>query len=146
MAQVLSLGSLDTYNDYDFTLVGIVSAARPHTLAWGINRQLGIRLKKAEDILFNFKDGSGMSISNYLFDTEYTTVELLGNRAVEFEGITKPYLLPELKEYDYFFKFGGDSDLFALDELMEDFKRVSQIQYVIRHEVSELASRDNLIT
>ena len=107
MAHVLSLGSLDTYSDYDFTLVAIVSSVRPHKLVWGINEGLEIRLKKSEDILFDFKDGSGMKISSYLFKTEHTTVELFENRAVEVTGKTKPYLLPELKEYDYFFKFGG---------------------------------------
>jgi hypothetical protein len=146
MGHVLSLGSLDTYNDYDFILLAIVSSARPHKLVWGINEGLEIRLKKAEDILFDFKDGSKMSISNYLFETEHTTVELFENRAVEVKGITKPYMLPELKEYDYFFKFGGNSDLFVLDELMEDLKSVPLIQYVTQQEVGELTSRDNLIT
>ncbi len=146
MAQVLSLGSLDSYSDYDFTLLSIVSSVRSHKLVWEINERLEIRLKKYEDILFDFKDGSGMSISNYLFETEHTTVELFENRAVEVKGINKPYLLPELKEYDYFFKFGGNSDLFVLDDLLEDMKSVSSIQYVTEQEVGELTSRDNLIT
>ena len=146
MAQSLHINRLDISYDYEFDLIAIVSSAKEYTLAWHINRCLEIDLKKHTDIEFNFTKGRKMLISNYLFETEHSTITLYLNKAVESEKNNKPYLLPELKEYDYFFKFEGDSDLFVLDDLIKRLKTIDAIQYLKLIEVDNLPSKDNFIS
>lgn len=145
MSSTNLIGKLDVSYDYDFDLIGLVASVKEYKLAWMINQVLEINLVKEDDLEINFRKGESLVISNYIFETEYSIITLYVNKSVNPQKNNKPYLLPELKEYDYFFKFEGDSDLFANTDLVETLKGIDVVQFASLIDVEELPSRDNVI-
>lgn len=130
--------------DYDFILIGLVSAAREFKLAWQINEYLKIGLKKEVDLEYDFLKGYKIFISNFIFETEYSSFRLLKNRSVEFLNVQKPFLLPELKNYDYFAMLDGDFAYHAAENLSL-LKEVPAIQLIKPINVETLPSKENLL-
>ncbi|MBX9853608.1 MAG: IPExxxVDY family protein, partial [Cytophagaceae bacterium] len=83
--------------DYDFEILAIISSVKDYKLAWGLNKSLNINLSKSNDICLDFIKEGKLLISNFIFETEYTTFRLLKNKANDApKGMSKPFLLPEL--------------------------------------------------
>jgi len=131
--------------DYSFKMLGIISSAKEYKLAWNINQLLKIHLIKAEDINLQFQKDCNILVSTYLYFTEYSQVRLLKNKSIEFSNIAKPYLIPELKDYDYFIHIIDEGGIFDEEWMKEQLQTCSAIQYIKVIDVTELKSKDNLI-
>lgn len=131
--------------EYNFTLFAIISTVKEYKLAWRLNKNLELELYKEKDILFEFQKGGKMEISNYMYETEYSYVRLLKNKPTEFSNIQKPYLLSELKDYDYFIQFEGEIGEFDEKSFREALQRLNEIQYVMHVSVDNLKSKENLL-
>lgn len=130
--------------DYDFVVVGLVSSVKEFKLAWYINAFLGINLSKTKEIEYDFLKDCKISISNFIFETEYSSFRLLKNRSVAFLNTNKPYLLPDLKNYDYFALLNGK---FA-DCQMENLKKLKEIpivEMVRLIDVNKIKDKENLL-
>src|SRR5436190_16147971 len=95
--------------EYDFDVLAIISSVKDYKMAWAINKLLDINLCKTEDISLDFVRDDRLLLSNFIFETEYTTFRLLKNKSYEVGRSSKNYLLPELKDYDYLIKISGES-------------------------------------
>jgi hypothetical protein len=84
-------------------------------------------------------------IINYNFETEYSNFRLIKNKSCEFANIASPYLIPELKEYDYFIQLQDESGFFGISSIMEKLKNINGIEYIKLIETENLKSKDNLI-
>jgi hypothetical protein len=131
--------------DYSFKMLGIISSAKEYKLAWNINQMLKMHLVKSEDINLQFQNDCNILVSTYLYSTEYSEVRLLKNKSIEFTNIAKPYLIPELKDYDYFIHILDEGCIFDEFWIVEQLKSCNSIQYIKVIDVSELKSKDNLI-
>lgn len=131
--------------DYSFKMIGIISSAKEYKLAWSINQLLKIHLIKADDINLQFQNDCNILVSNYLYLTEYSQIRLLKNKSIEFTNIAKPYLIPELKDYDYFIHILDEGCIFDEEWIKEQLQDCGSIQYIKVIDVSELKSKDNLI-
>lgn len=132
--------------DYDFHLIGVIGQLKEYKLAWYVNDLFDLELFKNEDLEYEFLKGDSMLISNYFFQKEYDSVRLLKNRAIESENMSKPFLIPEMKDFDFFLQIEGESDLEDLIPNLEDtLKSIPNILYVSQIDVEHLKSRDNLI-
>lgn len=131
--------------DYDFEIFALISSAKPHKLAWSINKTFNIHLRKAEDLCLDFIKESKIIITNFLFETEYGEFRLLKNRPCEMVNASRPFLLPELKDYDYIIKSGGEAPLFPGNDILDNLRNLPEIQYVQQIEVINLKSKENLI-
>ncbi len=131
--------------DFDFEVIGLITSLKGHKLAWCINNQLRIDLKKEEDVNIDFLKEGKLVIINYVYNTEYSNFLLIKNKSCEFINIASPYLVPELKEYDYFIRLQNENkDLNALS-IIEEIKKISGIEYIKEIETENLKSKDNLI-
>ncbi|MFN3405719.1 MAG: IPExxxVDY family protein [Cytophagaceae bacterium] len=131
--------------DYDFDVLALISAVKAHKLAWLINKLLNIQFCKAEDLCFDFVKESKLVITNYIYEREYGSIRLIKNKSCEFENTSKPYLIPELKEYDYFIQLHGEVKLFEPEDVIEKLKPLTLIQYIKKIDVNHLKSKENLI-
>lgn len=131
--------------DYNFEVLAIITSVKDYKLAWAINKSLSINLCKAEDICLDFVKDSRLLISNFIFETEYTTFRLLKNKSYDFVKIPKPYLLPELKEYDYIIKISGESTSLNAFNTMDKIKDLPVVEYIKEVDVPNLKSKENLI-
>lgn len=130
--------------DYDFVLIGIVAAFKEYKLAWLLNKYLKIELKKSDDLEYNFLKGCKLIISNFIFETEYISFRLLKNKSVDFYGAIKPYLIPELKQYDYLILLNRDYADVNTDYFTE-IKKIPYLELVIILDANILPSKDNLL-
>jgi hypothetical protein len=131
--------------DYSFKMLGIISSAKEYKLAWSMNQLLKIHLIKADDINLQFQNDCNILVSTYLYLTEYSQIRLLKNKSIEFTNIAKPYLIPELKDYDYFIHILDEGCIFDEEWIKEQLQDCGAIQYIKVIDVSELKSKDNLI-
>jgi type I restriction-modification system DNA methylase subunit len=106
---------------------------------------LNISLAKEPDLEYNLTKGRRFLVSNFLFDAEYSSFRLLKNKAVEFENVSKPFLLPELKYCDYLLRLEGEFSEEYLQHIMLKIKELNIIQHVEVLNVSNINSKENLL-
>lgn len=131
--------------EFDFSLLALISPAKDYKIAWHLNKTLNLHLCRAKDLCLQFPKQGKIYISNFIFEKEYGSFRLLKNRALGFENISKPYLLPELKDYDYFIMVRDEAEIWNPGELSENIKRIPLVQFVKQVNPENLKSKENLI-
>ena len=136
---------LEAEFEYDFSLFGIISVLKEYKLAWLLNNILDVQLDKANDIEIEFLKSQNLTISNYLVETENSSLRLLKNKSMDQLGDNPAFLLPELKRFDYFMIIQGFEDTFSNQVLKQKISSIPGIQYVQIFSLESLKSRENLI-
>ena len=136
---------LEVEYDYDFDLFGLVSSSKEHKLAWALNKCFNIRLVKQQDLNYDFFNKGRLVISNYLHCTQHSTFRLLRNKSVDLSTLKKPFLMPDIKEYDYLIQISGALSDFYQQELLNRFKLVPIIQYANKFDPNSLKFKENLM-
>ena len=136
---------LEVDYDYEFDLFGLVSSSKEHKLAWSLNKSFNIRLIKQQDLNYDFLNKGRLVISNYLHMTEHRTIRLFRNTSVDLSTLKKPFLVPDIKDYDYIIQITGAAEEDSQQELLSRFKRVPLIQYVQKFDPNSLKFKENLM-
>lgn len=137
--------TLDVEYDCDFDLFGLVSSSREHTLAWTLNRALHLRLVKQQDLIYDLLSRGRLVISNYLHATEHYTLRLLRNRSIDPSALKKPFLAPDIKEYDYLLQVSNGSGPLAANELLARLTGLAEVQLVSQFDPNDLKFKENLL-
>lgn len=144
---------LDIEYDFDFDVIGVVSALSPYQLAWNINQSLKIDLVKEQDITIDFTRKS-IAICNYLYREKYSYFRIIRNKSMEerttspgelFEIARSEYFLPELKKYDYIVLVEGNIRKLYTDEIIDRLHQISKIQLITPIDLDDIRDKDNLI-
>ncbi len=130
--------------DYDFELFGIISPMKEHKLAWHFEKALDFIFLRKEEFELDFLKEGRLVISNYLYEEEYSSMRLLKNKAWESEKIS-PYLIPELKQFDYFLMI--KESILDLDqgELLKTIRSIPNLLLIQDVNIDSLKSKENLI-
>ncbi len=134
---------IDDYIDFD--LIGIVSSDKDYKLVSRLNNALGVDLQRVDDSELVVGKNGKLLISTFKNDNENFEITVYKNKTEDFLSTNKPFLIPELKEYDYFLKFGGESDLVTKEEIIEGLKNINSVQLYREIDVENLGSKYNLI-
>ena len=137
--------TLDVEYECDFALFGLVSSTRDYTLAWTLNRALRLRLIKQPELLLNLVSQGRLVFTHYLYATETLTLRLLRNRSVAPSALKKPFLAPDIKEYDYLLAVSNGSGSLADDALLEQLGALEAVQYVCQFDPNTLKYKENLM-
>ncbi|MBC8083268.1 MAG: IPExxxVDY family protein [Hymenobacter sp.] len=137
--------TLDVEYECDFDLFGVVSSSREHTLAWQLNQVLRLRLVKQQDLLYDLLSQGRLVISNYLHTTEHFTLRLLRNRSLDPSVLKKPFLAPDIKEYDYLIQVSNGSGMLAADALLPRLAALPVVQYACQFDPNTLKFKENLL-
>ena len=137
--------TLDVEYECDFALFGLVSSTRDYTLAWTLNRALRLRLIKQPELLLNLVSQGRLVFTHYLYTTETLTLRLLRNRSVAPSALKKPFLAPDIKEYDYLLAVSNGSGSLADDALLEQLAALEAVQYVCQFDPNTLKYKENLM-
>ncbi|MEO9869698.1 IPExxxVDY family protein [Ekhidna sp.] len=129
----------------DFDLFGLVCNKKEYKLAWHINEAMNISLIKQEDVKIEYADNTAILISNFIYETEFQTIELLQNKLVGGGNVKNQLLLPELKQFDYLMKFKDQTGELTTGNVNVIFKEISIIEYAIRLNFDTLKSKENLL-
>ena len=131
--------------DYNFELLGLISATKEYKVAWGLNQQLKINLGKEPDLELAFSGEKRILISNYLHLTPHGEIRLFKNRAVEVINSDNYYLAPELAHYDFIFMLNDPVGSYDTAHLKEQIRQIANIEYVAEIDVQQLKSKDNFL-
>ena len=137
--------TLDVEYECDFALFGLVSSTRDYTLAWTLNRALRLRLIKQPELLLNLVSQGRLVFTHYLYATETLTLRLLRNRSVAPSALKKPFLAPDIKEYDYLLAVSNGSGSLADDALLAQLGALEAVQYVCQFDPNTLKYKENLM-
>jgi hypothetical protein len=137
--------TLDVEYECNFDLFGVVSSSREHTLAWQLNQLLRLRLVKQQDLIYELFSQGRLVISNYLHATEHLTLRLLRNRSLDPSVIKKPFLAPDIKEYDYLIQVSNGTGKLAPEMLVTELAALPVVQYVCQFDPNSLKFKENLL-
>jgi hypothetical protein len=154
---VSKIHCIDFEFDHDYLLIGIHSTLDDYRMAYFLNQNLDIQLRRYKDDL-DF-ELSNCSFPLYKFEDEsaFTSWSLISNKYVFTENVlvdggnlfpeqTKiSYLIPEKKQVDYFIKIYGLSDDKAFSTMLNHINKMNHIMASYAIDPLELKSRDNLI-
>lgn len=141
----MSKNRLSVEYDFGFDLIAITASVKEYKLAWNLNQELGINLNKLENIEIVFLEHKLMSISNFTSKTAHQTIRLIKNRAENHVEKFNAFLIPELRNSDYFILVEDESDTFDLNSFMAKIKQIPFMQFVVSVEAATLKSKENLI-
>ena len=137
--------TLDVAYECDFALFGLVSSTRDYTLAWTLNRALRLRLVKQPELLLNLFSRGRLVFTHYLYATETLTFRLLRNRSSAPSTLKKPFLAPDIQEYDYLLAVSNGSDALADEALLHQLVALDVVQYACQFDPNSLKYKENLI-
>lgn len=132
---------LDIEFDFDFSLFGISSHVANYRLAWGMNKLFEIKLERIDDIDLSFDLNKKGNFSLYRSDDDesYTTFHLLSNRS------DVGYLIPELKQIDFFVQYWGPMSQKELVSFKDELREIPSVLATIQIDPMQLKSRNNLL-
>ena len=130
---------------FDFELLGIVSPIREYRMAWLVNQELELNLVKADDLELEFLNSEKLEIAQYFLSLPHGFIQLLKNKALN-SSQQLAYLIPELKNLDYFLLVQDETEQLDLSNFMEKLSRNPLVQSIVRIDISKLKSKENLLT
>ncbi len=130
---------------YDFELLGLVSPVKDYKMAWLINRDLQLGLRKEVDLELEFVTSPNLKISQYFLSLPHGFVQLLKNRALNSTNQVS-YLVPELKSMDYFLLVQDETFQISIDTFVQELSKNQFIQNVMKLDIEKLKSKENLLT
>lgn len=142
---VMKTFTLDVEYECDFTLFGLVSSTRDYTLAWALNRALRLRLTRQAELQLDLLSGDRLVFAHYLHITESLTLRLLRNRTVAPSNLKKPFLAPDIKEYDYLLTVSNGTGVLADEELLRQLTTLAPVQHACQFDPNTLKYKENLI-
>lgn len=134
---------LDIDYDYSFPLWGIVSDVIEYKLAFWINDYLKINLARQPNQTIALNNHKSLTVLHFLEKTQHVTFRLIKNKLLQPHH--QLFLVPELKNVDYFFIMEDDTGNVDPALIYEKLRSVSMIQHVMELEVEKLKSKDNLL-
>ena len=78
-------------------------------------------------------------------ETEHQTVRLILNKSENINEQYGPFLIPELKNFDYLLVLENESNTFDENAFINNTKQIPFVQFAIKVDLQTLKSRDNLI-
>ena len=130
---------------FDFELLGIVSPIREYRMAWLVNQELELNLVKVDDLELEFLNSEKLEIAQYFLSLPHGFIQLLKNKALN-SSQQLAYLVPELKNLDYFLLVQDETEQMDLSNFMEKLSRNPLVQSIVRIDISKLKSKENLLT
>ena len=148
--------SFDFEYDHDYILIGIHTTLNDYRLAYFLNKELKLFLKRSEDDLDFLSKNCSFPFYLYEDEASFITWSLISNKFISvntvqsndnlFNEETKTrFLIPEKKKVDYFIKISGYIKDENLEHIISKIKETEKIitSYIIDPYL--LKSRDNLI-
>jgi hypothetical protein len=153
---------LEEFDEIDYQLIAIHSTLEDYRLAYYINQNLPINLKKGScNIQISNKEGE-TQFTRFIFeDSKDIAWNLVQNQNDVFvpsqnsnQGLfaesnnkfsTKIYLIPEFKKVDYFLKIENGEVKIDVTKITNSIKKIDRVSTVYTVEVEKIKSKNNLI-
>lgn len=154
---------IDEFDDIDYQLIAIHSPLDDYRLAYYINQNLPINLKKSHcNITVSYKNAE-TQFTRFIFEDEkknmswnlvQNTNHILTSSQNNNQGLfadsdnefsAKIYLIPEFKKVDYFLKIENTNDLIDISIISNQIKKINNVTTVYPVDAENIKSKNNLI-
>jgi hypothetical protein len=153
----------DDFNEIDYQLIAIHTALEDYRLAYFINQKLPINLSRDKDeIQISIEEGETKFSRFYYYDKENKiSWNLIQNKNeviqqkkdnsqnlfsnLKMEVSTKVFLLPELKNVDYFLKIENIEESLNISKIELLLNTIENISKAYKVEITKIKSKNNLI-
>lgn len=127
--------------DLDFVLIAITSSLKDYRLAFKINRHISKDFARIEDLSVPLASSGHSFFSRYIYQIpeSETDLFLLANKG------TEGYLIPEMKNVDYFILIKNFIDQEDIDQLISGLNAIPEVVVAAEVDPGKLKSKENLI-
>ena len=127
--------------DLDFSLAAIVCPLRDYRMAWQLNQNFRMQLRRIEDMEVEGRRVGLSWFSRYCCESalDKSRIWLISNRS------GGEYLIPERRNIDYFLLVRGGWYENRLPDLLSSVRLIPSVQTVFTEDPNALRSRANLI-
>ncbi len=153
---------LDDFEEADFQLIAIHTTLEDYRLAYFINQKFPILLQRSQKEIptslqstptgftqFIFEDPDNQIEWHLIENKKEVTVAQKGKDQTLFENneafTNTVYLLPEYKKVDFFFKIAAEKSQLNLGQVVEQVKRIPNVETVYQIDKNKIKSKNNLI-
>jgi hypothetical protein len=129
-------------DDFRFLLIGISSHENDYRVSWAMNNNLGMFLKRCENlVIYNSRISRNQEFSFYQYTDQETLLhyDLISNRCDD------GFLLEELSNIDYILKISGDGGKSFVNQLTNRLKKINIITTAFEIDPFALKSRKKLL-
>ena len=130
--------------EIDFEILAITSNSPDYKLAWHVNNALYLHLVRTEDHEIVFKNNQRIRVAHFTYETENAVFHLLRNRVLK-EDQSAQYLVPELKNVDYFLLIRDDTGESEIVNVKNTLSKIKDVLLIVRVDPEKLKSKENLI-
>ena len=139
---------LDIEIDLDYSLIGISCYSKDYRLCWEINKELGFKLVRktspalkamGEDPKENDDSNTGLIVYNYENINKGVLYRFVGNKS------TKGFLIPELKQVDYFVCIRGMSHELEEIRMIKSLRNIGIVLTAFSIPPATIKSKNKLI-
>ncbi len=154
---------IDEFDEIDYQLIAIHTSLEDYRLAYYINQNLPITLKKSNcNVQISNKDGE-TQFTRFIFEDDTAGIcwdliqnkndILLSTQRID-QGLfaetnnrfsTKAYLIPEFKKVDYFLKIDDAAAVVDIANIAAQINKIDRISTVYSVDVENIKSKNNLI-
>lgn len=133
--------TLEFVPDYDFIVIGIYSAYRDYRVCFELNRVLNFNLVRQDDleVPLEKKGSTGLFAWFFQFNDDEEEIYLAANKGIN------GYLIPELRQTDYFLVIKNPSRYTTVDDLNRKLRFVAIINSTAELDLSTLKSAANFL-
>ncbi|ETN94716.1 hypothetical protein SAMN04487906_1544 [Zhouia amylolytica] len=148
---------LDDLYEHSYSLIAIHSPLKDYRLAYFINHQLSLRLKRTKED-FSYIEDASFSTFHHNDETTDTTWHLITNvskivanetRDADLFGVKSTtvvkYLIPEYKKVDYFLKIDNGDFFYQLKAAIKAINDLTHVVTAYAIDPNQLKSKNNLI-
>ncbi|GGH17419.1 IPExxxVDY family protein [Mucilaginibacter phyllosphaerae] len=128
--------------DLDFILIAVTTSLKDYRICYHINKCLNFNFTRVDDLKLDTSvKGSPLLFSLYHYSWESTETDFyfIGNKGND------GYLVPEMREADYFIMIKNYIDDEDLDSLIYSLNKIPEIVAAVKIDPKKIKSRENLL-
>ncbi|QXV66583.1 IPExxxVDY family protein [Mucilaginibacter sp. 21P] len=128
--------------DLDFVLIAITTSLKDYRICYHINKCLNFNFTRVDDLKLdsgNYGNEMLFSFYNYSWENTETDFYFIGNKG------TEGYLVPEMREADYFLMIKNYIDDEDLENIISCLNKIPEIVAAVKIDPKKIKSRENLL-
>ncbi|TWR28309.1 IPExxxVDY family protein [Mucilaginibacter achroorhodeus] len=128
--------------DLDFVLIAITTSLKDYRICYYINKCLNFNFTRVDDLKLdsgNYGNEMLFSFYNYSWENTETDFYFIGNKG------TEGYLVPEMREADYFLMIKNYIDDEDLENIISCLNKIPEIVAAVKIDPKKIKSRENLL-
>ncbi|MES2265509.1 MAG: IPExxxVDY family protein [Bacteroidota bacterium] len=128
--------------DLDFVLIAVTTSLKDYRICYHINKCLNFNFTRVDDLTLDTSVNSKpllFSLYHFSWETTETDFYFIGNKGSE------GYLVPEMREADYFIMIKNYIDDDDLDNVLSCLNKIPEIVAAVKIDPKKIKSRENLL-